>query len=163
MPLQTSFRFLFPRSAVQVIRHYGDSDYFRAMAETIGGTGVNVLQAQAHEGVMQTQLRMQLDPLMPLPGFARKFINGAIRIEQSVVWNSGERSGQMVVTSSQIPYRAESSFRVEPDGAHCSVVSDWTIHIRVPLVGGPLERIAAKEIELRLQAERDAADRLMPH
>ncbi|MGQ0696732.1 MAG: DUF2505 domain-containing protein [Panacagrimonas sp.] len=163
MPLQTSFRFLFPRSDLQVTRRYSDSDYFRAMAETIGGTSVDVLQAQARNGIMQTQLRMQLDPLMPLPGFARKFINGAIRIEQTVIWNSSERRGQMVVTSSQIPYRAESRFRVEADGEHCAVISDWTVHIRIPLVSAPLERIAAKEVEMRLQAERDAADRLMPH
>lgn len=163
MPLQTSFRFLFPRSDVEVIRRYADSEYFRAMAETIGGNGVDVLHAQTRDGVMQTKLRMHLDPLMPLPGFARKFINGAIRIEQTVIWNGGQRSGQMVVTSSQIPYRAESRFRVQADGVQCAVISDWTVHIRIPLVGAPLERIAAREVEMRLQAERDAADRLMPN
>lgn len=163
MPLQTRFRFLFPRSDVHVSRCYADVDYFHAMAQAIGGTGVDVLQAQARDGIMQTHLRMQLDPLLPIPGFARKFINGAICIEQTVLWNSDERCGQMVVTSSQIPYRAESRFRVEPHGQDCAVVSDWTVHIRIPLLGTPLERIAAKEVELRLQAERDAADRLMPH
>lgn len=163
MPLETSFLFLFPRSEDHVNRRYTDADYFRAMAETVGGGGVDVQHAHAQDGVMRTQLRMHLDPLTPLPGFARKIISGAISIEQTVIWNSGERRGQMVVTSSQIPYRAESRFRVEADGEHCRVVSEWTIHIRIPLVAGALERIAAKEVEMRLKAERDAADRLMPH
>jgi len=41
------------------------------------------------------------------------------------------------------------------------VISEWTMSMRLPLVGSSLERIAGEETRLRLQAECDASDQLM--
>lgn len=161
MPSNSSYRFRFERTAHQIDHAYSNPQYFERMAQIIGGVRVQMIEGRFEAPRMRAVLRMNLDPITPLPGFARKIINGAISINHTVEWNMADHSGSMEVVAAHIPYRATSRFYLEPAGDATVVVSDWTMSFRLPLVGGALERIAAEEVRLRLQAECDACDRLM--
>ncbi len=162
MPTNSSYRIHFERTSELINQAYSDPGYFEQMAQAIGGVKVQVAEGHRQAQRMRTILRMNLDPLTPLPGFARKVINGAITITHTVEWNAADRSGSMEVVAAHLPYRATSRFRLEAAGTEATeVVSDWRMEVRMPLIGGALERIAAEEVHLRLQAERDACDQLM--
>ncbi|MAY25421.1 MAG: hypothetical protein CMK02_03855 [Polycyclovorans sp.] len=162
MPSTSHYRFQFERSSEQINQAYSDPRYFERMAQAIGGLNVQVLEGRLDAQRMRTVMRMHLDPITPLPGFARKIINGAITITHTVEWNAADRSGSMEVIAAHIPYRATSRMRLESVAdTTTDVVSDWTLSIRLPLVGSALERIADEEVRLRLQAECDACDQLM--
>ncbi|WP_420466465.1 DUF2505 domain-containing protein [Panacagrimonas sp.] len=162
MPSSSSYRFRFERTGEQINQAYSDPCYFERMAQVIGGLKVQVLEGRVEAQRMRAVLRMNLDPLTPLPGFARRVINGAISITHTVEWNAADGSGSMEVVAAHIPYRATSRIRLEAAaGEATDVVSDWCMEFRLPLIGSALERIAAEEIRLRLQAECKACDQLM--
>lgn len=162
MPSNSSYRFRFGRTGEQINQAYSNPNYFERMAQVIGGLKVQMIEGRVEAQRMRTVLRMNLDPITPLPGFARRIINGAISITQTVEWNAEDRSGSMEVVAAHIPYRASSRIRLEAAaGEATDVVSDWCLSFRLPLVGSALERIAADEVRLRLQAECNACDRLM--
>lgn len=161
MPSHASFRFRFARPDHHINRAYSDPGYFECMAQTIGGVDVRVLERTAEEGRMRTVLGMHLDPITPLPGFARKIINGAISITQTVEWDAQARSGSMDVVAAHIPYRAVSHFHLDAADEATDVVSDWSVSFRIPLLATALERLAIEEIRLRLQAECKACSQLM--
>lgn len=162
MPSTSSYRFRFERTGEQINLAYSDPGYFERMAQAIGGLKVEIMQGRLDAQRMRTVLRMNLDPITPLPGFARRIINGAISITQTVEWNAADRSGSMEVVAAHIPYRATSRIRLEAAaGEATDVVSDWCLSVRLPLVGSALERLAAEEVRLRLQAECKACDQLM--
>ena len=162
MPTNSSYRFRFERAGEQINRAYSDPGYFERMAQVIGGLKVQRLEGRLEAQRMRTVLRMHLDPITPLPGFARRVINGAISITQTVEWNAVDRSGSMEVVAAHIPYRATSRMRLEAAaGDATDVVSDWCMNFRLPLVGSALERIGAEEVRLRLQAECNACEQLM--
>ena len=162
MPSTSHYRFRFERSGEQINHAYSDPGYFERMAQAIGGLNVQVLEGRLDAQRMRTVMRMHLDPITPLPGFARKIINGAITVTHTVEWNAADRSGSMEVVAAHIPYRATARMRLEAvSETTTDVVSEWTMSMRLPLVGSSLERIAGEETRLRLQAECDASDQLM--
>tara|TARA_R110000851_G_scaffold149023_2_gene289505 strand:+ start:1375 stop:1872 length:498 start_codon:yes stop_codon:yes gene_type:complete len=162
MPSTSHYRFRFERSGEQINQAYSDPGYFERMAQAIGGLNVQVLETRLDAQHMRTVMRMHLDPITPLPGFARKIINGAITVTHIVEWNAADRSGSMEVVAAHIPYRATARMRLEAvSETTTDVVSEWTMSMRLPLVGSSLERIAGEETRLRLQAECDASDQLM--
>lgn len=161
MASNVGFRFRFAHPADRLKRAYSDPGYFERMAQEIGGVGVRVLESKAEQGRMRTVLGMHLDPITPLPGFARKIINGAINLTQTVEWDVLAGVGSMSVVAAHIPYRAVSRFYLDAAEEATDVVSDWTVSFRIPLLASAIERLAIEEIRLRLQAECNASPRLI--
>lgn len=85
-----------------------------------------------------------------LPEVAKKFLKDAFRVERHEVTDI-ENLTSVLNVKANFPVHAEGKRRVMLEGDHLHVVVDWKVDIKVPFLGGMLEKHAEHEIR-RLSA-----------
>jgi hypothetical protein len=94
----------------------------------------------------------QLQNTKELPGFARTFAGESTRAIQREVWQSKE-SGALSIESPGKPASASGTIRLEPAGAGTTEVVELEIKVKVPLIGGKLEKLMADKVEAGMDTE----------
>jgi hypothetical protein len=94
----------------------------------------------------------QLQNTKDLPGFARTFAGESTRAIQREVWLSKE-SGNLSIDSPGKPASATGTIRLDPAGAGTTEVVELEIKVKVPLIGGKLEKLMADKVAAGMDLE----------
>ncbi len=137
-----------------------DPDYVEAKCWATGATeaGVDV----SHDG---DQLIIRSARTLPakVPSYAKSFVGDALETDQTETWNpassDGSRDGIVELTFSGTPLKVAGTMRLEASENGSTVSTSGTIKAGVPMIGGKIERFAAKEIARGLDAEAKAANK----
>jgi hypothetical protein len=95
----------------------------------------------------------QLQNTRDLPSFARAFAGDSTQAIQREVWRS-RTEGTLSIESPGKPTSATGTIRLEPDGAGTREVVELEIKVKVPLIGGKLERLMAEKVTAGMDVER---------
>ena len=95
----------------------------------------------------------QLQNTKDLPAFARTFAGDSTRAVQREVWLSKE-SGNLSIEAPGKPTSASGTIRLEPDGTGTKEVVELEIKVRVPLIGGKLEKLMADKVASGMDVEQ---------
>jgi hypothetical protein len=95
----------------------------------------------------------QLQNTKDLPGFARTFAGESTQAIQREVWLSKE-SGSLSIESPGKPASASGTIRLEPAGSGTTEVVELEIKVRVPLIGGKLEKLMADKVRAGMDSEQ---------
>ena len=95
----------------------------------------------------------QLQNTKDLPGFARTFAGESTRAIQREVW-LGKQSGNLSIESPGKPASATGTIRLEPAGTGTTEVVELEIKVKVPLIGGRLEKLMAEKVAEGMDLER---------
>ena len=107
-------------------------------------------QADGVEGF--TLVVDQLQNTHDLPAFARTFAGESTRAIQREVWLS-TTSGSLSIESPGKPASASGTIRLEPDGSGTTEIVALEIKVRIPLIGGKLERLMAEKVAAGMDLE----------
>jgi carbon monoxide dehydrogenase subunit G len=94
----------------------------------------------------------QLQNTKELPSFARAFAGDSTQAIQREVW-SGRSEGSLSIESPGKPTSATGTIRLEPDGAGTREVVELEIRVKVPLIGGKLEKLMAEKVRAGMDVE----------
>jgi hypothetical protein len=94
----------------------------------------------------------QLQNTKDLPAFARAFAGESTQAIQREVWPS-TTAGSLSIESPGKPASASGTIRLEPDGAGTTEVVELEIKVRVPLIGGRLEKLMAEKVAAGMDIE----------
>jgi hypothetical protein len=94
----------------------------------------------------------QLQNTKDLPAFARAFAGESTQAIQREVWPS-TTTGDLSIESPGKPASASGTIRLEPDGAGTTEVVELEIKVRVPLIGGRLEKLMAEKVAAGMDIE----------
>jgi Protein of unknown function (DUF2505) len=94
----------------------------------------------------------QLQNTKDLPAFARAFAGESTQAIQREVWPS-TTTGSLSIESPGKPASASGTIRLEPDGAGTTEVVELEIKVRVPLIGGRLEKLMAEKVAAGMDIE----------
>ncbi len=94
----------------------------------------------------------QLQNTKDLPGFARTFAGDSTQAIQREVWPS-RRSGSLSIDSPGKPASATGTIRLEPAGAGTTEIVELEIKVKVPLIGGKLEKLMADRVAAGMDLE----------
>ena len=94
------------------------------------------------------QLRNTLD----LPAFARTFAGDSTQAIQREAWLS-TTSGSLSIEAPGKPTSATGTIRLEPAGGGTTEVVELDIKVKVPLIGGKLEKLMADKIAAGMDTE----------
>jgi hypothetical protein len=94
----------------------------------------------------------QLQNTKDLPGFARTFAGESTRAIQREVWR-GTQSGDLSIESPGKPVSATGTIRLEPAGTGTTEVVELEIKVKVPLIGGKLEKLMADKVASGMDVE----------
>ncbi len=90
-----------------------------------------------------------------LPGFARTFAGESTQAIQRETW-AGRDGGDLRIEAPGKPTSMRGTIRLEPDGAGTTEVVELEIKVRVPLIGGKLEKLMADKVTAGMDAEHRA-------
>jgi uncharacterized protein YndB with AHSA1/START domain len=87
-----------------------------------------------------------------LPAFARTFAGESTQAIQREVWRDAA-SGTLTIEAPGKPTSVSGTIRLEPRGAGTTEVVELEIKVKVPLVGGKLERLMAEKVAAGMDVE----------
>jgi carbon monoxide dehydrogenase subunit G len=88
-----------------------------------------------------------------LPGFARTFAGESTQAIQREVWLD-PTTGSLSIESPGKPASASGTIRLEEDGSGTREVVELEIKVKVPLIGGKLEKLMAEKVAAGMEVER---------
>jgi hypothetical protein len=94
----------------------------------------------------------QLQNTRDLPAFARTFAGESTQAIQREVWLD-TTTGSLSIESPGKPTSASGTIRLEPDGAGTTEVVELEIKVKVPLLGGKLEKLMAEKVAAGMDVE----------
>jgi hypothetical protein len=94
----------------------------------------------------------QLQSTKDLPAFARTFAGESTQAIQREVWRDAT-TGSLSIESPGKPTSASGTIRLEPSGAGTTEVVELEIRVKVPLLGGKLEKLMAEKVAAGMDVE----------
>jgi uncharacterized protein YndB with AHSA1/START domain len=90
-----------------------------------------------------------------LPAFARTFAGDTTRSIQREVWADAS-GGTLDIEAPGKPSQVRGTITLEADGAATRETIELELRIKVPLVGGKLEKLLAEQVTAGIEAEQRA-------
>lgn len=134
----------------RVFEMLADPGFRRRSCEAMEVVSADVQLDRTGEGF--TLVIDQLQNTEDLPSFARTFAGESTRAIQRETW-SGRSGGELVIDSPGKPASAKGTIRLQPDGAGTKEVVELEIKVKVPLIGGKLERLMAEKVAAGMDVE----------
>ncbi len=136
----------------QVFAMLADPAFRQAACEAMDVISVEVSIESADAGF---EARIdQVQRTDDLPGYARKFSGDSTRAIQLESW-ADATGGTLRIESPGQPSEVSGSIVLRPEGAGTREVVELSIKVKVPLVGGKLEKLVAARIAASMDAEHE--------
>jgi carbon monoxide dehydrogenase subunit G len=135
----------------QVFEMLADPAFRRAVAEAMDVISADVDLQRDGDGFTLTI--DQLQKTDDLPGFARTFAGDSTQAVQREVWRDGT-SASLSIEAPGKPTNMSGTIRLEPNGAGTTEVVELEIKVKVPLIGGKLEKLMAEKVQAGMDVEQ---------
>jgi carbon monoxide dehydrogenase subunit G len=134
----------------QVYAMLADPEFRKASCEAMQVISADVQLERDGEGF--NLVIDQLQHTKDLPAFARTFAGESTQAIQREVW-LGTTTGSLGIESPGKPASASGTIRLEPSGAGTTEVVELEIKVKVPLIGGRLEKLMAEKVAAGMDVE----------
>ena len=135
----------------QVYEMLADPEFRRAACAAMEVISADVQIERDGEGF--TLVIDQLQNTQDLPGFARTFAGESTQAIQREVWRDHE-SADLSIESPGKPTSARGTIRLEPRGSGTTEVVELELKVKVPLIGGKLEKLMAEKVASGMDIEQ---------
>jgi uncharacterized protein YndB with AHSA1/START domain len=123
-----------------------------------GCAGPNVLSAEISIEHTDTGFSLVVDRVQKtddLPAFARTFAGDSTHAIQYEEWTDATR-GTLRIEAPGKPSEVAGTITLEPDGDATREIIELELKIKVPLIGGRLEKLLADQVTAGIEAEQQA-------
>lgn len=152
-----------PAAPAAVFGVLTDEEFLRGYASS-GALSFDV-DVHCADGVTTTRVSRTL-PTAKMPAVARRFVGSTIEVVEIIAWSQvaaatwhGDAAVDIAVSGRDARFRGRTSLEAAGTGARYSLTGE--VVIKVPLVGGTVEKLAAdallKAVEAQLHAAADRA------
>ena len=138
---------------VEVFEMLADPAFREAVCEAMDVISADVQLDRDGDGVGFTLVIDQLQKTDDLPGFARTFAGDSTQAIQRETWTSATE-GSLAIEAPGKPTSISGTIRLEADGAGTKEIVELEIKVKVPLIGGKLEKLMAEKVQSGMDAER---------
>ncbi|WP_024876473.1 DUF2505 domain-containing protein [Saccharomonospora piscinae] len=158
MATRIEHRATFAHSLDDVFTAQTDERALRARLDRVGGERAELRDHEVTDrGVRYTLVQgIAADKL---PSIVRSLRSGDIAVVRTHIWTrSGDRcTGRVTADVADLPGRITADTDLRPEGDGCVETTRGEVVVRVPLVGGKIEKFVAEQVTDLLEAETRAA------
>lgn len=129
----------FPATPEQTRAMLLDRGFREQVAREAGASSYDVTVDERADGTTRASVETA-QPAGDLPSVARKFIGSELRIVQSETWTSADRA-DLDVAIPGAPGSIRGTIALRPDGEETVQTVDAEIKVKVPLIGGQVEKM----------------------
>ena len=140
-------------STAEVFAMLADPAVRQAGCAAADVVSADVVVERAGDGFSLTVERV--DRTDHLPAFARTFAGDTTRSIQREEW-ADATSGTLVIEAPGKPSEVRGTITLVADGAATREIIELDLKIKVPLIGGKLERLLAEQVTAGIEAEQQA-------
>ena len=131
----------------------GDPDFRQASAAAMGVISADVTITPKGEGI--SVLVDQVQPTEGVPGFAKKFAGETTRAVQTEEWGS-PAGGSITIETPGKPTSIRGMLALSESGGRTTETLDVEVKVKVPLIGGKLEKLMADLVTAGMDKEQVA-------
>jgi carbon monoxide dehydrogenase subunit G len=135
----------------RVFAMLADPEFRQASCEAMEVISADVRLERNEDGF--TLVIDQLQNTKDLPAFARTFAGESTQAIQRETW-LGPMQGELSIESPGKPTSANGTIRLEPSGGGTTEVVELDIKVKVPLIGGKLEKLMAEKVAAGMDLEQ---------
>jgi hypothetical protein len=161
MATQYEERQNFDQPKEKVLRMFSDRAYFEKKYAASGGWDIKVLEHELTPKQFRIKCSYSRKPDAEVPAFAQKIIGDAVHLTQEDVWDLEKATGVLKIEIRNTPIRMSAQMRVTEEPGGCVNVLQWTLSCSIPLIGGKLEQMLAKEMKDKAAADLEISRRLL--
>jgi uncharacterized protein YndB with AHSA1/START domain len=134
----------------EVFAMLSDPAFREQVAEAQEVRSVDVRLTRIGDGF--TLINDQVQNTKDLPAIAKKIAGDTTRVVITEDWSS-HTAGSISITTPGKPTTASGTIRLAPDGEGTVEIVELDVKVKVPLVGGKLEKLMADTIESGFRVE----------
>ncbi|MEV0699030.1 DUF2505 domain-containing protein [Saccharopolyspora sp. NPDC050389] len=158
MTRHIEFRSTYEWPAALVFAVLIDPGYLRERLRVLGGDN-ELLEHEATENGVWFRIRQGVRAEV-IPSVARTVVGGDLAIDRAEEWSreaDGGFAGEVTAGALVMPrsITAVQRLRDLPAGAGCEFVVEGDVKVAIPLLGGKLEDLFAREVRGLLEAEHE--------
>ncbi len=120
-----------------------DTSLHEAVCKRIPGENLEIVESKIEGNTYTLRRAYNLD--VNIPDFAKKLLKDAFRLKRSDITNL-EAMTSKVELGANLPLTASCNRSVTGDDNQVNIKLDWDVKVKVPLIGGLLEKHAEGEI-----------------
>lgn len=135
-------------TVAEVHAAFADSDYWRDRLAEFGGDSIRLdsLVVESDSVFVGTTQELRNDAL---PALIAKAIPSGLKVVREETWRlagAGEMHGDVVITTSGAPISGVAKALVSPTPEGSLLRFTGTVQMKVPLIGGPIEKYISSQI-----------------
>jgi hypothetical protein len=151
----------FDQPREKVLRMFRDRTYFERKYAASGGWDIKVLEHELNGKRFHIKCSYSRKPDAEVPAFAQKIIGDAVHLIQEDAWDLESVTGELKIQIRNTPIRMHAEMRLVEEPGGCANVLQWTLNCAVPLLGGKIEQLMAKEMQNKAAADLEISRRLL--
>lgn len=136
-------------------RLVADTSLHEAVCRRIPGENLEILESNISGDTYTMRREYNLD--VNIPDIAKKLLKNAFRLKRTDITNL-KTLNSTVELGANLPLEAKGERSVTGDADKLNLTMVWTIKVKVPLVGGMLEKHAEGEVRRFTQVELDIVE-----
>ncbi len=136
-------------------RLVGDTSLHEAVCRRIPGENLEILESRIQGDTYTLRREYNLD--VNIPDIAKKLLKNAFRLKRTDTTNLNTLHST-VELGANLPFDAKGERKVTGNGDQLDVTMVWTVKVKVPLIGGMLEKHAEGEIRKFTQVELEIVE-----
>lgn len=127
---------------------FRDADYWRDRLAVFGGDSIRLDSLVVEDGTITVSTTQDLGNDV-LPGLLAKAVPGDLKVLREETWHltdGGVLHGDVVMTTSGAPLSGVAIALISPIATGSVLRFTGTVHMKVPLIGGPIEKYISAQI-----------------
>ena len=136
-------------------RLVADVALHEAVCKRIPGENLEIIESNINGDIYTLRREYNLD--VNIPEVAKKLLKNAFRLKRSDITNLKNLTST-VELGANLPLEAKAERKVTGNGNQVDITLTWTVKVKVPLIGGMLEKHAEGEIRKFSQLELEIVE-----
>ena len=120
-----------------------DTALHEAVCRRIPGDNLEIIESQIQDNIYTLRREYNLD--VSIPDVAKKLLKNAFRLKRSDITNLKNLTST-VELGANLPLEAKAERKVTGNSEKVDISLTWNVKVKVPLIGGMLEKHAEGEI-----------------
>lgn len=151
----------YPLPAERVLAFFTSPAFYVRKYEEQGARNVRVDEHRASPEQFSITVSRDVPVEVDVPDFARSRIPQTITLVQTDQWDLARRTGSLQILFKGLPVKVSCSMRLTdtPSGAREEL--DFDIRVNVPLLGGKLEELLARDLRLKFARDTEVTLAIM--
>ncbi|MDI1301306.1 MAG: DUF2505 domain-containing protein [bacterium] len=147
----------YPVPREELFRFFTDPDFFVRKYVAQGATNVRVTRSETAGSCSTITVTRDVPVEVPIPSFARALVPSTITLVQTDSWDRTSCKGSLQIEFKGMPVRLNCEMTLQDRAGGSVEELAFDIRVSVPLLGGKLEELLARDLRLKFQRDTEAS------